>query len=141
LKLSMFSRGNGAFLALICAAMGTACSQEFPYQQLPPQFEYSQSQNGKVGQKTVVRKGDPAYGALVEFLKAPGYNWNQDFNTYAPSLSFESERMIINCRDDLVVVNIGRSRSDPMKQLVSHQPGCRTKVMEAITSNVQEHHL
>jgi hypothetical protein len=125
--------------ALIPAVVGISCSQEFPSQELPTRFEYLQFQNGKIVQKTAVREGDPAYRALVGFLKTPGTSWSLDFNTYAPSLSFKSEDMIINCRDDLVIVNIGKSSSDRMKQLVSHQTGCRTKVLEAVSAGVQEH--
>jgi hypothetical protein len=96
-------------------------------------------QNGRIIERAAVREGDPAYDALVGFLKAPGAGWSLDLNSYAPSLFFKSEDMIINCRDDLVVANIGNGASDRMKQLVSHQAGCRTKVLEAIGRSRQAH--
>jgi hypothetical protein len=97
-------------------------------------------QNGRIVEKVAVREGDPAYDVVAGFLKTPGASWSLDFNSYAPSLSFKSEDMIINCRDDLVIVNIGNSDSGRMKQLVSHQAGCRTKVLEAVSRSRQEHH-
>ena len=60
-------------------------------------------------------------------LKTPDASWSLDANSYAPSLSFTTEDTIINCRDDVVVVNIGSSGSSRMKQGVSHQTGARAK--------------
>jgi hypothetical protein len=106
---------------------------------MPTSFEYLRFENGRMMEKTAVHEGDPAYDALVGLLKTHGAGWSPDVNTYAPALDFKSKDMDINCRDDLVVVNIGEAGSDRWKQLVNRVSGCRTKVLKAISDGKQEH--
>jgi hypothetical protein len=139
LQLLISARGQVALVALIAAVVGVSCSQDFPAKTMPTSFDYFRFQNGRIMEKTVVHQGDRAYDVLMELLKTHGAGWNPDINTYAPALEFKSKDMDINCRDDLVVVNIGETGSDRWKQLVSHFSGCRTKVLEAISRGKQEH--
>jgi hypothetical protein len=105
LKVPIFEESRGVLVALIAVVVGVSCSQDFPSQTLPNKFEYLHFQNGRIIERTAVHEGDPAYDVLVGFLKTPGASWSLDLNTYAPSLSFKSEDMMINCRDDLVIIN------------------------------------
>jgi len=128
LKSWSFGGYYGVCIGLTAVALGTSCSQDLRSQPLPTRFEYLHFENGRVVEKASVREGDPGYDVVEGFLKNPAAGWNLDVNSYAPALSFTSENMIINCRDDVIVVNIGSNR---MKQLVSHQTGCKAKVLEA----------
>jgi hypothetical protein len=126
-------RDKAGLIALIAAVVGVSCSRDFPAQAMPVSFDYFRFQNGRITERAAVHEGDPGYDALMGLLKTRRSGWSLDVNSYAPALYFKSKDMDINCRDDLISVNIGQAGSDRWKQLVNHVPACRAKVLEAIS--------
>jgi len=119
-------------MALLAVLACVSCSENFPMQVMPASFDYYRFQDGRIVEKTVVHEGDPAYDALRRIVNSLRAGWNTDVNTYAPALSFQSQDMIINCRDDIVIVNFRKRGAGAMSQLTNHFSGCRATVLDAI---------
>jgi len=123
-------------MSIFIAIWEAACSEDFS-EEMPRSFDYYRYENGQIVEKAVVREGDPGYNALRRLLNSHRAGWNIDLNTYAPELSFQSKGMIIDCRDDMVIVNFRKNGNGSMVELTNRFSGCRTKVLDAINHGEQ----
>lgn len=125
-------------LGLFASFAAMSCTGDFSTYPMPDSFEYFRYEGGRIVEKAVIRDGDPAYEVLRTIVSSRANGWGADISNYAPALSFQSKDMIINCRDDLVIINFRRNRTDSMRQLTSHFSGCRTKVLNAFRGEGHE---
>lgn len=97
---------------------------ELPTSALPENAHFYRYDNGRVVEEMGVRRGDPIFDKLITLLSSHINGWVADLNTYTPSLLFKSNDIDINCRNDVVVINLRKSGSDSWMQLSSPIKGC-----------------
>lgn len=96
---------------------------------LPKSFELYVYDGGHIRERRLIRVGDTSYEALKKLLNGHPNGWESDLNTYAPSLYFLSKNMSINCREDMVIVNVRKDNSNHWEQESSAITGCKSLVL------------
>lgn len=95
----------------------------------PKTLRYLKYKTGKIITDKQVRAGDSTYDALFSWLSEHRSGWSSDINSYAPDTYFTSADMQINCRDDVVVVNMKVSGGTRWTQLSTSRSDCRTLIL------------
>jgi len=131
-KIRMYARGFAVAILLFCLDWSSAIparADDLPESALPANAQYYKYEHGRIAERREVHRGEPILDRLVVLLRDNLNGWVADTNTYVPNLLFRSQDIDINCRNDLVVINLKRVGSDQAVQLSKGLKGCARKIL------------